>query len=209
MDKQKVQDIAIAEIMTPTLALTQQFLAVNKIVFHNQMPFIEDILLREEEKKAEVYFPIEGEKYYFVVYVDWENLHLIAVAISAGCVVSFLATSDTHSLNELITVAGIAPTRTWEKGKAKRHNGFEIHLSQKKIGDVEDKLRDLLTFLSPHKANLEALSSIAAMGIDIAYWGYKEQMWGIHFDMDLLTQLVNLGLSVDIDIYASGSDLVL
>src|SRR5258708_7319532 len=85
LDKQHVQDIAIAEIMTPTLALTQQFLAVNTIVFHNHTPLIEDILLREEEKKAEVYFPIEGENYYFVVYVDLENPYLIAVAMSAGC----------------------------------------------------------------------------------------------------------------------------
>ena len=207
MDEHIVQEIAIAEILRPALATTQQFLATNQIVLKEQVPVIEDVILREEEQVAEVYFPIEGERYYFVVSVDLEP-HVAPrwTGMSAGNRVYFYAKSQEHPCQELVAVAGIKPTRTWEKGKQKKHHGFEVQLCSKETGNVEDKLQTLIRLLLPSIANIRALSALAHVGINVAYWGYKGQMWGIHLGTDIIQGLAALNLSVDVDLYAGGSD---
>lgn len=51
--KKEIQGVAIAEILNPTHALTKQFLAENRILYKENMPCIEDIILYEDEKTAE------------------------------------------------------------------------------------------------------------------------------------------------------------
>ena len=208
LNEQVLREAAIAELFHPTLPITRQFLEVNKVVFKERVPVVEDVILREEEQTAEVYFPIEGERYYLVVYLDVEpRVALRWTGMSAGNRVYFYAKSGERRVDELIAMAGVEPTRTWEKGKHIRHHGFEVRPSLKETGDVEDKLRTIISLLLPYTANVHVLSTIAEVGINIAYWGYKEQMWGIHFGTDIIQGLAVLNLSVDVDLYASGPDL--
>ena len=198
----------MAEILHPALAITRQFLAMHQLVLKEGVPVVEDVILREEEQTAEVYFPIEGDRYYFVVYVDLEpQVALRWTGMSAGNRVSFYAKSEEHQLEELVAMAGVEPTRIWEKGKQIRHHGFEVRPSLKETGDVEEKLRTLISLLLPYTANTYALSTIAVVGINIAYWGYKDQMWGIHLGTEIIQGLAVLNLSVDVDLYAGGPDL--
>jgi hypothetical protein len=208
MAKQEIKDIAMAEVMNPTFALTKQFLTVNKVVLQEKRPFVEDIILREDKSLAEVYFPIEGERYYFVIYINTEpQLSVRSMEMSSGNLVYFSVTSQEHSLDKLITLAGMEPTRKWKADKKTKHNGFEIKPSLKKTGNVEDKLHRLITLLQPYRENLYTLSTLAPMGINIAYWGYQEQMGGIDFDREMIQKLANLNLPIDIDLYAGGPDL--
>lgn len=215
MDEQVIQEIqeaAIAEILHPTLAMTEQFLAVNTIRIKEHVPVVEDVILREEEQMAEVYFPIERERYYFVVYVDLEpHVAIRQTGMSAGNRVYFYAKSEERPVDALVAMAGVETTKTWEKGGKRRHiprhNGFEVRPSLKDTGEVEDKLRTIISVLLPHTTNVHALAAIADVGINIAYWGYKDQMWGIHFGSDIIQGLAALNLSVDVDLYASGPDL--
>jgi Domain of unknown function (DUF4279) len=209
LDEHAVQAVAIAEILHPTLAITLQFLAVNTIVFKEHVPVVEDVILREEEQMAEVYFPIESERYYFVVYVDLEpQVAIRQTGMSAGNRVYFYAKSRERPVDELVAMAGVEPTRIWEKGKhIPRHSGFEVRPSLKDTGEVEDKLRTIISVLLPYTANVHALSAIADVGINIAYWGYKDEMWGIHFGTEIIQGLAALNLSVDVDLYAGGPDL--
>ena len=209
LNEQALREAAIAELLHPTLPVTRQFLEVNKVVLKEHVPIVEDVILREEEKTAEVYFPIEGESYYFVVYLDVEpRVALRWTGMSAGNRVYFSATSAERQVDELVAMAGVEPTRTWEKGKhIPRHSGFEVRPSLKETGNVEDKLRTIISLLLPYTANVHALSAIADVGINIAYWGYKEEMWGIYFATDIIQGLAVLNLSVDVDLYAGGPDL--
>jgi hypothetical protein len=199
----------MAEILHPTLPMTRQFLAVHKVVLKERVPVVEDAILREEAQTAAVYFPIEGERYYLVVSVDLEpQIAIRQTGMSAGNRVYFYAQSEERLVDELVAMAGVEPTRIWEKGKhIPRHSGFEVCPSFMETGDVEDKLRIIISLLLPHTANVHALSALADVGINIAYGGYKEQMWGIHFGTDILQGLAVLNLSVDVDLYASGPDL--
>lgn len=208
LNEQAIRDVAIAEILHPTDALTRQYLAVNKVVLKEQVPCVEDVIVREG-KTADVYFPVEGQRYYFVVSVDWEPRVAIRWrGMSAGNRVYFSAKSEERQVDELVAMAGVEPTRTWEKGKhIPRHNGFEVRPALKDTGDVEDKLRTIISLLLPRTANIHALSAIAHVGINIAYWGYKDEMWGIHFGTEILQGLAVLNLSVDVDLYADGPDL--
>ena len=214
MNEQAIQAAAIAEILHPTLAVTEQYLAVNSIVFKEYEPVIADVILREGEQVAEVYYPIEGERYYFVVYLDVEpQVAIRQTCMTAGNRVYFLATSEEHTVDELVAKVGVEPTRAWDKGSRRkhipRHNGFEVCPSPKETGEVEDKLRTLIGILLPYTANIHTLSALADVGtgINIAYWGYKDEMWGIAFAKDIIQGLAALNLSLDIDLYAGGPDL--
>lgn len=72
MNEQVIREAAIAEILHPTLPMTQQFLEVNMVVVKEHVPIVEDVIYKEEEQIAAVYFPIEGERYYLVVYLNVE-----------------------------------------------------------------------------------------------------------------------------------------
>lgn len=206
LNEQAIQAVAMAEILQPTLAMTEQFLAVHKIVFKEHEPVVADVILSAEEQMAEVYFPVERERYYFVVYLDVEpQVALRTTGMSAGNRVYFFALSEERPGDELVAIAAVQPTRVWEKGgkgeHIPRHNGFEVRPSLKETGEVEDKLRTLIGVLLPHTAGIRALAARAdvSVGINIAYWGYKDQMWGIHFGTDIVQGLATLDLSVDID----------
>lgn len=209
MDTQEIQDIAIAEILNPTFSLTRQFLATNKLVYEHNTPIVADVIIREDENKcAEVYFLIEDESYYFVVYVDIEPHPSVRfMGTSPGNRVYFFAISEEHDLQELLAQISIEPTSTQEKGRRIRYNSFKIQPYQEQTGEVEDKLATLIKLLLPHKTEIQALSTIASVGVNVAYWGYKEQMWGINFDRTIIQGLAALNLSIDVDLYASGPAL--
>lgn len=180
---------------------------MNRVVFKEQVPVIADVIFREEEQSAEVYFPIEEERYYLVVFLGGEPQIVPRMTVmSAGNRVYFYAKSTEHRVSELIALVGIEPTRTWEKRKSIRHYGIEVCPYAKETGEVEDKLRTLISVLLPFTDNIHVLSTKAGVGINIAYWGYKEQMWGIHFGTDIIQGLAVLNLSVDVDLYASGPE---
>ena len=207
LNEQAIREVAIAEILHPTLALTRQFLAVNRVVYKEQTPCVADVILRGA-KTADVYFPVEGERYYFVIAVGWDqHVSIKSVGMFAGNSVYFYAKSEERQVDELVAISGIEPTRTWEKGNQIKHNGFEVRLSREDTGNIEDKLLSIIDLLLPHKANIYALSAVADVGINIAYWGYKEQMWGIHFGTEIIQGLAALNLRVDVDLYADGPDL--
>lgn len=207
-----IRRIAQQEILTPTLKLTKQFLAVNHVVFTESVPYIEDIILDTQENLAQVYFPIEEEQYYLVISITLEpQANVSMVAMVPGNRVYFAAKSEVHSLEELLALTSIKPTKMWRKGEKRgnlpKHSGFEVRPFEKETGDVEEKLKVLLSILFPFQSDLRALSMKASIGIYIAYYGYQKQMWGIYLDEKTIRKLAELNLSVDFDIYASGADL--
>lgn len=212
LNTQVIRSVAIQEVLKPSFTLTEQFLAANRIILKDRVPWIEDIILDPKENLARVYFPVEGERYYFVVVLTLEpHTTVRGIVMAPGNDVYFAVRSENRSLEELLTLADIKPTRIWKKGekngKLPLHNGFELRLVEKKTGEVEDKLRSLLDALLPYKTSLNRLSQVASAEVYIAYYGYKEQMWGIHLDQEIISDLAALQLPVDIDLYASGPDL--
>lgn len=67
---EQIRRAVFNEIAVPRFELTKQFLAVHTLVVEEGLPQIERIDICEREQTAEVYFPIAGEEYFFVVYLD-------------------------------------------------------------------------------------------------------------------------------------------
>jgi hypothetical protein len=211
---QRIRDIAINEVVSQTWGITQQLLSVNGIVFSDGAPVIEDLIFTEEGT-AVVYFPIVNEPYYFVVYVDLDPVtKLRTVGVCPGNTVAFVVASSQLTLEELTgNLMGVELTTTWRKGETIRgkliheDSGFEIKSHEKNTGEVEDKIQGIIKLIE-RQTNLRETARIAeVVQINIGYFGYTEWMSGIHLDAKVIQDLAELGVSVDIDLYASGPAL--
>ncbi|HEX9059035.1 MAG TPA: DUF4279 domain-containing protein [Clostridia bacterium] len=215
MNIEEIKRIAINEILNPTFEITKQFLSVNRIVFNNNVPEIEDVIMNDET--AEVYFPIVDESYFFVLYVDCEPFpSLRFMNTSPGNHVYLFATSETNSLDELLNILSIEPTDSWRVGERKKftkaenyykNSGFEFAPVSKRTGEAEDKLNVLINILHEQKDKMPLLREIADVGLQVDYYGYKEQMWGVFLKPETLRKLADLNISLDIELYAGGPDL--
>ena len=79
--------------------------------------------------------------------------------------------------------------------------------NSKKTGEVEKKIDQILQLLQPFKNEMNKLGNDASLLIQVCYYGYKDQMWGIHLEKEMLKKLSDLNLCIDIDLYASGANL--
>lgn len=213
--KNLIKNIAVNEVLNPSLDLTKQFLKGCPLSMRANYPVIEDIIFSKDGEYADVYFQVENGDYYFVVYVDLEpEFSLRTVGTSAGNYIDLIVSTDTENVDNLINLAGIKLRRKWNKGekigKTENHyekSGFIFRLNEKMTGEVEDKINELLNYVFERKENFKKLSKIADMSISIFYCGHKEQMWGINLTKETIHRLYEFNLSVDIDLYAGGNDI--
>lgn len=216
MNEMIIKEAAIKEVLDPTFELTKQFLHVHELVYKDGMPFIEDVFMNEVENKAAVYFPVKDESFYFVVYICTEDgFEPLWMEMSPGNIVELVVVSENHSLDWMLEKINFKPQRQWKKGERKRfthsvvydHSGFVFSLETRKTGELEEKLKQLITFLIQRKESIVTLSDIATVEISITYYGYKDQMWGIHLEKDIIKKMSELNITLDVDLYASGKDL--
>ncbi len=210
MDVNKIKEIAINEVVNPTFELTKQYLKSNNLTIKNGTPIIEDIEINENGVVS-IYFPIEKQHFYFVVYI--EDMTLKWMDMSAGNRVQLLVCSNDIDAEQIIDYLGIEPTSRWNKNdrvgrSGKRKNSGIIYQPiDKMTGRVEDKLSKLLDDLLPYKKSILELSLKASLEIQIAYYGHKNEMWGIHLDKENVNKLSDLDLPLDVDLYAGGNDI--
>jgi hypothetical protein len=217
MIENRIREVALDEIFNPTYELTKQYLKVNPLIYNNGDPVIEDIIINYESKTAEVYFPILDEEFYLVIYLDIEpDVSIRIMNMSAGNRVYLNISSEKLSFAEITKDFLLQPTRFWKKGelmlkrnieKYYEESGFMFEPNSKKTGEVEKKIDHVLQLLQPFKNKMNELENDASLLIQVCYYGYKDQMWGIHLEKEMLKKLSDLHLSIDIDLYASGTDL--
>jgi len=217
LTKDEIKKIAIAEILQPKFELTKQYLNVNKLIFEKDVPVIEAVIVDEGKNEARVYFPVKDEDYYFLVYIDIRPLIKVrTMYMTAGNWVSLSVISENEnvSLKKLLETSGIEPTRKWERGEKRTYgrgtycfSGFIVRPDETTAGEVEEKIEKLVNLLHPHQEDILKLLKIADVSLEIVYCGYKDTMWGLNFKSELIQKIAELGISIDIDLYASGPDL--
>ncbi|WP_341283057.1 DUF4279 domain-containing protein [Paenibacillus sp. FSL H8-0537] len=183
----------------------------------NNKPEIVDVIIKDEKQVAEVYFSIVEEKYYFVVYLDiLPQVKIRFVGMSAGSRVYLTVSSNITSLKKLLEGINLIPLKTWQKGtqiskriqnRCYEDSGFTIEYEDKKTGEVEDKIANLVSSLETSDLSHIVESEEIHKVVQVVYYGYKEQMWGIHLNPFILEKVAKLKASIDIDLYASGPDL--
>lgn len=217
MISEDIRTAALNEIAVPQFELTKQYLAVHTLVVEEGLPQIEHIEMCEREQTAEVYFPVAGEDYFFVVYLDLTPAVSVRfMGMEAGSRVYFSASSSVIDLEELIRDLDRPPTETWQKGtpipnrKVARFyedSGFTYEIGGNKSGTADQKIAELIDMLDGLSLDRVLNSKEIHREIQIVYCGYKDEMWGVHLEPDTLMKLAKLNAHIDIDLYASGPDL--
>lgn len=136
--------------------------------------------------------------------------------MSAGNRVYFSVSSEEIELEKLLNEVEIKPTRTWEKGtqipkrnidRYYKNSGFIFEFDFRKTGEVEDKLLNILNRLENMNLNSIINSENINRVLQIVYYGYKDEMWGINLNPIMIKKLSQINSFLDIDLYASGPDM--
>jgi hypothetical protein len=193
----EIRRIGIAEILNPTFGTTEQFLEVLKVQSVNSIPIISHIKIDSANSEAIVYFPVEGERFFIAIYLDTgEELKIRSVETEAGSSVYLsVGTSNSSDIELPITAEKV-------------YDDFKIYGTDIDQPDsVEAKIEKLLDYLEPYEETIKKISEKNDVTINVAYFGYQDQMWGLHLDSPTMRRIANLNAELDFDIYAEGKAL--
>ncbi|MDO3412205.1 DUF4279 domain-containing protein [Saccharibacillus sp. CPCC 101409] len=221
---QRLKAAARNEIEERSFALTRQLLDNQPLERENGVPLVTGIILDEDSGSAAVYFPVQNEYYFFVVYLDTEpEIKPRFMGMSPGTSVYCELSSETVDLDDLKRLLPIEPDRQRQKGSPRpirssastgrtpppyTFSALFVEPDKRRYADAEAKLESLLDLLERHAGHLPLPDALDVDAfIEIAYYGYKEEMNGIHLDAKTMRRLAALGLELDIDLYAGGPDL--
>jgi Domain of unknown function (DUF4279) len=207
--------VAISEVLNPTLGVTEQVLAVHKLIVRDGNPLI--LLVDEDTEPGAyyIYFEIEDEPYYFVVVIREDQNRLIAsAAYIESAVRVYLTISSTKIHPDIITEKiKVNPTRKHLLGEARHSKTPHIKFKencwyfepQKDVpGNLENKLKFLLDQLELAQLMIADLQDECDICICICYKGYRGWMGGWHIDKATIRRITALGAEVDLDLYAYG-----
>ena len=208
-------DKAIEEIETKTFGVTEQFLAIHKLVYIDNKPKIARVDT-DKEDEAIVYLNVEDEKFFLAVYVDTKpNLKVRWTNTEPYHSVYFRASSDTLSLKQLSELTTLTSTRGRNKGDKKNPNGSKIEWKESSIfiepnpeaDEFEDKLTKLLDYLEQDSRGIAKLVSNANGHIQVysSFHNGNTMIGGHHLEKDHIKRLSNLNLEIDFDISADGN----
>lgn len=205
---------AIAEILSPTLQRTKQFLDVYTVQFDDDEPKIELVDHTSFAEYNAVYFSIKEEPFFLCIYFAKDSNEIINVEIEIANQVYFTVTSDKLSFEELYAFTTVSDGKGWSLN-AKRNIGIgnykfsrlSFEPIQSRAYNLELKLKNLLTELEKDAAGIKKLTEIADAVISIHLQNYCSSNMGLHFDTETINRISALNLSIDIDQYVSGTSI--
>ena len=206
---------AIEEVETKTLGVTEQFLAIHKLVYIDNTPKIARVDT-EKVDEAIVYFNVEDEKFFLAVYVDLKpNLSVRWTNTEAYHSIYFRASSETLSLKELSELTILIITKGRNKGDKKNPEGGKIEWKESSIfiepnpeaDEFQDKLTKLLDYLEQDCEGVANLVSKANGHIQVysSFHNGNTMLGGHHLEKDHIKRLSKLNLEIDFDISADGN----
>ena len=202
--------VALAEVESQELALTQQFFAVHQLRRPDPIAHITNL-----HGCWQVYMQLEGERYYWVsvvAHADGE-LHAVAGNASAHSKLYLSVMSDSLSPHQVTSRLGLSPYESHRLGEMRAPGaGYENHRwyfrpEVPACLNFEAKLAALLATLIPRRHQLEEVQAEASTYIGVAQYEYKDWAGGWHLDRSALQSLAALNLELDIDLYLGGPDL--
>ena len=193
----EIKHAAIQEILNPVFGTTQQFLQVFKVHTENDNPVIRRIKIDQSNKSATVYLPVQDETFFVAIYFDIGNqIKIRSVETEAGTSVYL----SVGILNQIQSELPLKPDKIYKDFKI---YGIDID----EPDDLESKITKLLDYLEPHKETILQISKANSVTINIQYFGYRDQMWGMHLDPVIMKRIIDLNAELDLDIYAEGKEL--
>jgi hypothetical protein len=216
MDEAQLIAAAVAEITAPTWNLTKQFLRIHRVQQEDGIPVVAGVVFTPEDDTARVYFAIEGERFYLVIYLTFlPTLGIKWVGTEEQNRVYFAAFSDTLSFKELASFTHLQPTDGWSKGDAKPHPSSSIPYKFTRLDieptptpdTFENKLTYLLDLLEKNVAGIKTLVERFKGGVQVAtiFHNGNTMLGGFHLTNAHIRRLAALNLEIDFDLYAEGN----
>jgi Domain of unknown function (DUF4279) len=126
--------------------------------------------------------------------------------------VAFRISGFSCSPDELTAHLGIEPSKAWSRGDkvgatalVRPENGWEIIASAPEGADLAGHIADVLSKLYPIKSRMSCKWGGRRM-VSCVIYSYDGDRPPIFLDLRLLEEIVELGASIDIDIYNLPSD---
>lgn len=213
MNTDRIIEKAIEEIQNPKFDVTKQFLEIHNIILRDGVPVINRVDLENKELGPIVYFEVEDEHFYFVVYLNVEpEIAVRWTDTEAGYRICLAAGFNELHTDEIIAMTTLTPTMYWNKGD-KSLLGSEktftkvIYEPNIEADGFGGKLGKLLAYLEQDVAGVKRLVKEANGYIQVAamFHNGNTMLGSVFMNADVMKRLVTLGLNIDFDIYAEGN----
>jgi Domain of unknown function (DUF4279) len=205
---------AIEEIELKTWGVTQQFTDIHQIIYDNNKPRIAKVDRDTNNGTATVYFPVDGERFYFAVCLTIDpKVTVVGIYVEPYISVCFSASSETIDLDKLADMTILKSTSTWKKGDLKRIEGTvqhqinRIRIEPNPVPDeFEDKIKLLLDLLETDKSGVTELVEKAAGYVQVAmeFHNGNTMLGGFNISKEIITRMAALNLEIDFDLYVGG-----
>ncbi|MCL1991817.1 MAG: DUF4279 domain-containing protein [Spirochaetes bacterium] len=199
---------ADAEIDNPTLEVSKQILAANKIQKDENGYCLDRYFLDERDKTIDFCYKIENEKYFLLISIDIKTKGIDWVALRNSNECYLTATSWDLSLQELAEITTLKHTSGWSKGDKISHGSvysysrINFKLVEKTSHELEVALSLLLDELEKDKNGIVELTKKSSAYIAIYKYQYISGNPGMSLKIETINRLsnLNLGFAVDVSI---------
>ena len=209
----EIKEKAIREVEQPANELTKQFLKIHDIERKDGIPVINRIDLENEELGAQVYFNVDGEKFYCVIYLDIDPEVQVRWMGTEGCFTVYLGAGENNlTTSQIAKMTSLVPSRSWNKGdktKTGGKRGFTKVMFEPnpEADEFEDKLDKLLGYLETDKEGVKKIVELANGCVRVAaiFHNGNTMLGGVCLSVSNMKRLCDLGLEIDFDLYAEGN----
>lgn len=213
-DKEIIK-VAQQELLQPNFVVTRQYLEVMHLEKSDGLPVVHRMKVKDEECFSEVYFSVKGEEFFVVVRVVFSDvLKADWVWIENGHRVYLSVYSDHLSHEELASSFEFTPTEVWTKGDltksgCSRYKSTCVSFEPIKnlAYSLEEKLTHLLACLSDDKEAVALEGGKNRAVIQVCRYQYVSGNAGINLSPGLISQLSQMNLELDIDMYCVGEEI--
>ncbi|NRF37168.1 DUF4279 domain-containing protein [Pedobacter foliorum] len=207
-----IQTLITEEFKLRNLGVTNQYLEILDVYYNNNGPRIERIDREGSDRVIIAYLPIVDEQFYLAVYIDEVQQEIFNIGTESRNKVVFRATSETCSMDELVSLTNLPVQTKWDKGELKPNkkvvNKFScIEIEPNPEPDsVEEKLTNLLKLLVQDKAGIVELVTNANgyIQINMDFHNGNQLLGGLSLSKDHVQRMAELNLGFDVDVAVWG-----
>lgn len=202
-------------MVSKNFGVTEQYLEAHELIYEDDQPMIAHISRNDEKGTASVYFPVKGEKFFFVVYLQTSpTAKVISVNDQSHHRVYFTANSEVLDFEGLSALTTLTPTGGWNKGDPRKFGKNRPRtfsridfMPSPEPGDFDTKLDKLLDFLEQDVEGVKRLVKEAYGHINVAtiFYNKNTMLGGFRLTSQTIARLHALNLTIDFDLYAEGN----
>ncbi|QJX47628.1 DUF4279 domain-containing protein [Hymenobacter taeanensis] len=211
MTEQQIKQLLAQELANPTFGVTQQFLAIHRILHEEGLPVVRRIA-EAEAGIVTAYMAVEGHKFYLAISIATTAAEIVDITTEAFHDIWLRASSEELTTAQMLTLTHLTPIRQYNKGDVRmgtfKHKQSVIDFQPRYEPDtVGSNLYNLLSLLEQDTKGIRDLAAKTECVVRVAsYFHNGNGMLGGHFiDASTLKRISNLNVSVDFDLYAEGN----